>query len=158
MALLYISSAKFCDWVPGRCSRSCGCLSCITLEQASQSELSCLNIDKDSYVSLEKCKEPPIRYRYFFDSTPLPQESPILQPEMVSRSCRSETLKGTCRLPNHWSQNQDKNCTEDQDYWMCLNHTGVKFLIIYHTIIVANQKLISNFFQRHHERHFVMAA
>ena len=98
--------------MPGRCSRSCSCLSCIILEQASQSELSCLNIDKDSYVSLEKCKEPPVRYRYFFDSTPLPQESPILQPEMVSRSCRSETLKGTRRLPNHRSQNEDKNCAE----------------------------------------------
>ena len=83
-------------------------------------------MDKDSYVSLEKCKEPPIRYRYFFDSTPPPQESPILQPEMVSRSCRSKTLKGTRRLPNHRSQNQDKNCTEGQDYRTCLNRTGVE--------------------------------
>ena len=44
----YHSTAKFCDCVPSRCSRSCSCLSCITLEQASQSELSCFNIDKDS--------------------------------------------------------------------------------------------------------------
>ena len=121
----YHSTAKFCDCVPGRWSRACSCLSCITLEQASRSELSCLNIDKDSYVSLEKYKEPPISYRYFLYSTPLPQESPILQPEMVSRSCRSDTLKGTRRLPNHRSQNQDKNCTEDQHYRSCLNHTGV---------------------------------
>ena len=47
---------------------------------------------------------------------------------MVSRSCRSETLKGTRRLPNYRSQNQDKNCTEDQDYWTCLNRTGVEAL------------------------------
>ena len=122
----YHSTTKFCDCVLGRCSLSCSCLSCITLEQASQSEQSCLIIDKDSYVSLEKCKELPIRCRYFFDSTPLPQESPILQPEMVSRSCRSEKLKGTRRFPNHRSQNQDKNCTEDQHYRTCLNRTGVE--------------------------------
>ena len=39
-----------------------------------------------------------------------------LQPEMVRRSCRSETLKGSRRLPNHRSQNQDKSCIEDQHY------------------------------------------
>ena len=38
---------------------------------------------------------------------------------MVSRSCRSDTLKGTRRLPNHRSQNQDKSCTEDQHYRTC---------------------------------------
>ena len=64
----------------------------MTLVQASQSELSCLNIDKDSFVSLEKCKELPIRYKYF-DSPPLPQESPVLQPEMVSRSCTNVEAK-----------------------------------------------------------------
>ena len=71
-------------------------------------------------------KNAKIHYRYLFDRTPLPQESPILQPEMVSRSCRSETLKGTRRLPNYRSQNQDKSCTEDQHYRTCLNRTGVE--------------------------------
>ena len=47
---------------------------------------------------------------------------------------------------------------EDQDYRTCLNSTVVEVLVVYHTIIVATQKLILNFFQRHHERHFVMAA
>ena len=45
---------------------------------------------------------------------------------MVSRSCRSETLKGTRLLPNHRSQNQDKNCKEDQHYRNYLNCAGVE--------------------------------
>ena len=62
------------------------------------------------------------------------------------------------KVKNHRSQNQDKNCTEDQDYRTCLNRTGVEAPIVYHTVIVANQKLILNFFQRHHERRFAMPA
>ena len=45
---------------------------------------------------------------------------------MVSRSCRSETLTGTRRLPNHRSQNQDKNRKEGRDYWTCLNRIRVE--------------------------------
>ena len=71
---------------------------------------------------------------------------------MVSRSFRSETLNGTRRLLNHRSQNQDKNYTEGRHYWTCLNRTGVEVPHHLSNHHVANQKLISNFFQRHNER------
>ena len=126
--------------MPDRCSQSCCCSSCITLEQASQSKLSSPSIDRAcfqkllklpesrsdavSYVFKAGYKEPQIRYLCLFDSTLLPQESSIPQSEIVNRSCGNEIPTGTRRLPNHRSQKQDKKRTEGRDDWTCLNRKG----------------------------------